>query len=189
MFSVLITIKKNQKSLNKALFLSTSQVQRFFFNRNIREKRISFTDDLKYAIENTEIVFLCLPTPQGEDGSADLQYVLNVATEIGIILKENTNYKIIVNKSTVPVGTAQKVKQNILSTGGTNFDVASNPEFLREGFAVEDFMKPDRIVIGAENEKALDKLEKLYEPFVRQGNPIIRMNTESSEVTKYAANS
>jgi len=159
------------------------------FNRNIREKRISFTDDLIYAIQNTEIVFLCLPTPQGEDGSADLQYVLNVANDIGAIIKNNNDYKIIVNKSTVPVGTAQKVKQNILNTGGINFDVASNPEFLREGFAVEDFMKPDRIVVGAENEKALDKLEKLYEPFVRQGNPIIRMNTESSEVTKYAANS
>lgn len=159
------------------------------FERNIREKRLNFTNNLKHAIENSEIIFLCLPTPQDEDGSADLHYVLNVATDIGSIIRENSNYKIIVNKSTVPVGTAQKVKQNILDSGGSNFDVASNPEFLREGFAVEDYMKPDRIVIGADNEKALDKLEELYEPFVRQGNPILRMNTESSEVTKYAANS
>jgi UDPglucose 6-dehydrogenase len=159
------------------------------FERNVREKRLTFTNDLKYAVDNSEIVFLCLPTPQDEDGSADLQYVLNVASDIGSIIKENNNYKIIVNKSTVPVGTAQKVTQNILDSGGRNFDVASNPEFLREGFAVEDYMKPDRIVIGGDNEKTLDKLEELYEPFVRQGNPILRMNTESSEVTKYAANS
>jgi len=159
------------------------------FERNIREKRVDFTDDLKYAVENSDVVFLCLPTPQGEDGSADLKYVLNVATDIGSIIKENNDYKIIVNKSTVPVGTAQKVRQNVLDNGGSSFDVASNPEFLREGFAVADFMKPDRIVIGADNDMALDKLEELYEPFVRQGNPIIRMNTESSEVTKYAANS
>ncbi len=159
------------------------------FHRNIREKRICFTDDLHYAIENSAVIFLCLPTPQGEDGSADLHYVSGVASDIGTMLKKNADYKIIVNKSTVPVGTAQKVKQMILDNGGKCFDVASNPEFLREGFAVDDFMKPDRIVIGSENDKALDILEKLYEPFVRQGNPIIRMNTESSEVTKYAANS
>lgn len=161
------------------------------FSRNIEKKRLSFTDDLKYAVLNTEIIFLCLPTPQGEDGSADLQYVLKVAGDIGKIMKENNvkEHKIIVNKSTVPVGTAQQVETEIKKYGVTNFDIVSNPEFLREGFAVEDFMKPDRIVVGSESKSALEKMRELYEPFVRQGNPIIEMNTASSEVTKYAANS
>ena len=192
MGNVVICVDNNKEKLEK---LKDGQVPIYepglelMFKRNIREKRISFTDNLKYAVENSDVIFLCLPTPQGEDGSADLKYVLNVATEIGAIIKDSSDYKVIVNKSTVPVGTAQKVKQNIENNGGSNFCVASNPEFLREGFAVDDFMKPDRIVIGADNNKALDKLEELYEPFVRQGNPILRMNTESSEVTKYAANS
>ena len=161
------------------------------FTRNIEKKRLLFTADLKEAVLNTDVIFLCLPTPQGEDGSADLQYVLGVAGDIGKIMKEAKvqSYKIIVNKSTVPVGTAKLVSDEIRKNGYENFDVVSNPEFLREGFAVEDFMKPDRIVIGAENKKALDIMRELYEPFVRQGNPIIEMNTASSEVTKYAANS
>lgn len=159
------------------------------FERNIREGRLKFTDDLEKAVKENELIFLCLPTPQGEDGSADLSYVMGIAKKIGEILKDNNNYKIVINKSTVPVGTARKVEKILAEKGASNFEVASNPEFLREGYAVEDFMKPDRIVIGADSEKALKKLEELYEPFVRQGNPIHKMNPESSEVTKYAANS
>ncbi len=161
------------------------------FYRNIAKKRLTFTNDLKYAVLNSDIIFLCLPTPQGEDGSADLKYVLGVADDIGKILAENQNidFKIIVNKSTVPVGTAQKVKDAIAKHNVSNFDVVSNPEFLKEGFAVEDFMKPDRVVIGSENKKSLEIMKSLYEPFVRQGNPIFEMDTKSAEVTKYAANS
>ncbi|MCX6158800.1 MAG: UDP-glucose/GDP-mannose dehydrogenase family protein [Ignavibacteriae bacterium] len=161
------------------------------FQRNISKNRLSFTGDLKEAVLNTDIIFLCLPTPQGEDGSADLKYVIGVAAEIGKILKDSgtKDYKIIVNKSTVPVGTAQRVEAEVKSCGFINFDIVSNPEFLREGFAVEDFLKPDRIVIGSDSKKALAIMRELYEPFVRQGNPIIEMNTASSEVTKYAANS
>jgi UDPglucose 6-dehydrogenase len=161
------------------------------FQRNINKNRLTFTGDLKEAVLNTDIIFLCLPTPQGEDGSADLKYVTGVAKDIGKILKDSgtKDYKIIVNKSTVPVGTAQKVDAEVKSFGFENFDIVSNPEFLREGFAVEDFLKPDRIVIGSDSKKALAIMRELYEPFVRQGNPIIEMNTASSEVTKYAANS
>jgi len=161
------------------------------FKRNIEKKRLSFTDNLKEAVLKTDVIFLCLPTPQGEDGSADLQYVLGSAREIGKIMKDsgNNDYKIIVNKSTVPVGTAKLVENEIKAGGYENFDVVSNPEFLREGFAVTDFMKPDRIVIGSDSLKAFAKMRELYEPFVRQGNPIIEMNIASSEVTKYAANS
>ncbi len=132
-----------------------------------------------------------MPTPQGEDGSADLSYVLETAGKIGKIAQEENvkTYKIIVNKSTVPVGTAKLVEMEIKKYGYENFDVVSNPEFLREGFAVSDFMKPDRIVIGSESKKALSIMRELYEPFVRQGNPIIEMDTASAEVTKYAANS
>ncbi len=161
------------------------------FLRNIAKRRLFFTGDLKEALLKTEIIFLCLPTPQGEDGSADLKYVTGVADEIGKILSENktNDFKVIVNKSTVPVGTAQKVENEIKKHGITNFAVVSNPEFLREGFAVDDFMKPDRIVIGTENDEAMEKMKSLYEPFVRQGNPILQMDTASAEVTKYAANS
>ncbi len=161
------------------------------FNRNIEKKRLVFTDDLKNAVENSDIVFLCLPTPQGEDGSADLKYVFGVADNIGEILKENgdSDFKIIVNKSTVPVGTSEKTTDIIKKHGVRNFEVVSNPEFLREGFAVEDFMKPERVVIGAKSEKARETMKALYEPFVRQGNPILIMDPQSSEVTKYAANS
>ncbi|MBI5726216.1 MAG: UDP-glucose/GDP-mannose dehydrogenase family protein [Ignavibacteriales bacterium] len=161
------------------------------FLRNIVKKRLSFTGDLKQAVLGSDIIFLCLPTPQGADGAADLQFVMKVADEIGKILSEagDNEYKIIVNKSTVPVGTSKKVEAILAGHGLRHFDVVSNPEFLREGFAVDDFMKPDRIVIGARTENAFQKLKSLYEPFVRQGNPILEMNNESSEVTKYAANS
>lgn len=161
------------------------------FHRNIEKKRLEFTDDLKYAVENSDVVFLCLPTPQGEDGSADLKYVFGVATDIAKILKSNgdKNFKIIVNKSTVPVGTCASVTKIISDEGVKNYEVISNPEFLREGFAVDDFLKPDRIVIGAESKEVFEKMRTLYEPFVRQGNPIIEMDPFSSEITKYAANS
>ena len=161
------------------------------FHRNIEKKRLSFTNDLKSSLLSSDVLFLCLPTPQGEDGSADLKYVMKVADDIGKIMKENNDkdYKIFVNKSTVPVGTAQKVHAEISKHGVKNFDIVSNPEFLREGFAVDDFMKPDRIVIGSDSRKAFDIMQSLYEPFVRQGNPIIEMDTASSEVTKYAGNS
>jgi len=161
------------------------------FDRNIQKGRLTFTGDLKDAVLKTDIVFLCLPTPMGENGSADLQYVRSAAGDIGNILKENKDkdYKIIVNKSTVPVGTTKIIQDIISSCGLKNFAVVSNPEFLREGFAVDDFMKPDRIVIGSLDKKALQIMRELYEPFVRQGNPILEMNPESSEVTKYAANS
>jgi UDPglucose 6-dehydrogenase len=161
------------------------------FHRNLAKQRLSFTGDLRVAVLQSEYVFLCLPTPQGEDGSADLQYILSVARNIGSILQEagDNTYRVFINKSTVPVGTAGKVAAILREQGAKNFDIVSNPEFLREGFAVEDFMKPDRIVVGSESRQALEMMKLLYEPFVRQGNPIIEMNTSSSEVTKYAANS
>lgn len=159
------------------------------YQRNFNQKRLSFTNNLKEAVDFAEAIFLCLPTPQGEDGSADLSHVMEIAGEIGDLLKESSDYKLIVNKSTVPVGTVERVKEILKSKGVKEFDVSSNPEFLREGFAVDDFMKPDRIVIGAESEKAFKLLRNLYEPFVRQGNPIIEMDIKSAEVTKYAANS
>lgn len=159
------------------------------FDRNTKEERLTFTDDLRYAVNNSDIIYLCLPTPQDEDGSADLRHLLGAVTDIAEIMKDDNSYKILIDKSTVPVGTAGKVKEILNDFGVSNCDVASNPEFLREGYAVEDFMKPDRIVIGSDSEKALTVLRKLYEPFVRQGNPILEMDTASAEVTKYAANS
>lgn len=155
------------------------------FERNLKEERLTFTTSLKEGIEEAEIIFLALPTPPGEDGSADLQYVLGVASEIGKLL---TDYKIIVDKSTVPVGTAEKVHNAIAANYDGEFDVISNPEFLREGVAVEDFMKPDRIVIGTSSERAKEVLTELYGPYVRQGNPIVFMDERSAELTKYAAN-
>ena len=155
------------------------------FERNLKEERLSFTTDLREGLEDSEIVFLALPTPPGEDGSADLQYVLGVAEHIGRLL---TDYKIIIDKSTVPVGTAEKVYAAIARNYNGEFDVVSNPEFLREGVAVEDFMKPDRIVIGTTSERAQKLLTELYGPYVRQGNPIIFMDERSAELTKYAAN-
>ncbi len=156
------------------------------FLRNIKEGRLKFTTKLEEVIEDSQIIFLALPTPPGEDGSADLKYVLNVADKLGKILKD---YKVIVNKSTVPVGTADKVKKIIEINYKGKFDVVSNPEFLREGVAVDDFMKPDRIVVGTKSEKAKKLISQLYAPFVRQGNPVIFMDAHSSELTKYAANS
>ncbi|KAF0152274.1 MAG: nucleotide sugar dehydrogenase [Ignavibacteria bacterium] len=161
------------------------------FHRNIEKKRLEFTDDLKKTVNETDVIFLCLPTPQGEDGSADLKYVFAVAKSIGAILKEagDKDFKVIVNKSTVPVGTSRSVTEILKKQGIKNFDVVSNPEFLREGYAVDDFMKPDRVVVGALNEKSFEVMRALYEPFVRQGNPIYEMEPESSEITKYASNS
>ena len=155
------------------------------FERNLKQGRLSFTTDLTEAIQDAKIIFLALPTPPGENGDADLSYVLKVADQLGPLLKE---YKIIVNKSTVPVGTAEKVRESISRGTNLEFDVVSNPEFLREGFAVEDFMKPDRVVIGTTSERAKKIMNELYAPFVRQGNPIYFMDERSSELTKYAAN-
>jgi UDPglucose 6-dehydrogenase len=156
------------------------------FLRNLREGRLQFTTELQEGIADAEIIFLALPTPPGEDGSADLRYVLGVAADLGKLL---TDYKVIVDKSTVPVGTAEKVQAAIAAHYAGEFDVVSNPEFLREGVAVEDFMKPDRVVIGTQSERARKVMNDLYAPFVRQGNPIIFMDEKSAELTKYAANS
>ncbi|NOT93160.1 UDP-glucose dehydrogenase family protein [Ferruginibacter sp.] len=160
------------------------------FLRNQKEGRLHFTTVLEDAIKDAKVVFLALPTPPGEDGSADLKYILGVANDLGKLIKED-DYKIIIDKSTVPVGTADRVKAAIINNGASeaSFAVVSNPEFLREGVAVEDFMKPDRVVIGTESEKAKKVLLDLYAPFVRQGNPIIFMDEKSAELTKYAANS
>ena len=155
------------------------------FERNIKANRLQFTTSLDEGLEHGEIIFLALPTPEDEDGSADLSYVLNVSKLIGEKIKE---YKVIVGKSTVPVGTAKKVKDTILENATYDFDVISNPEFLREGYAVDDFLKPERIIIGSSSEKATKLMQKLYNPFVRSGNPIIIMDEKSAELTKYAAN-
>lgn len=166
------------------------------FERNLKEGRLAFTTSLKEGIKDARIIFLALPTPPSEDGSADLKYVLSVAKSLGGLLEED-DYKIIVDKSTVPVGTAEKVcraineelvKRKIKNPDGL-YDVVSNPEFLREGVAVDDFMKPNRVVLGSRSEKAKKIMEQLYAPFVRQGNPIIHMDERSAEMTKYAANS
>ena len=155
------------------------------FERNIKAGRLNFTSSLDEGLSFGEIIFLALPTPEDEDGSADLSYVLGVADQIGKKIKD---YKVIVDKSTVPVGTAEKVQKAISKNAKCNFDVVSNPEFLREGFAVDDFLKPERIVIGSRSEKATELMKKLYNPFVRSGNPIIIMDEKSAELTKYAAN-
>ena len=156
------------------------------FERNIQANRLTFTTDLAEGIKDAEIIFLALPTPPGEDGSADLSYILGVADQLGNLLED---YKVIVDKSTVPVGTADKVQAAIAKNARVQFDVVSNPEFLREGFAVDDFMKPDRVVIGTSSTRAQKIMEQLYKPFVRQGNPILFMDEKSAELTKYAANS
>jgi UDPglucose 6-dehydrogenase len=155
------------------------------FERNIREGRLKFTTNLSEAVEQAQIIFLALPTPPGEDGSADLSYVLNVADDLGWIIKD---YKVIVDKSTVPVGTAEKVRAAVARKAQVPFDIVSNPEFLREGFAVDDFMKPDRVVVGTSSDRAKKLMEELYKPFIRQGNPLIFMDERSAELTKYAAN-
>jgi UDPglucose 6-dehydrogenase len=177
---------------NKVDKLSNGQITIYepglekIFLRNIKEGRLTFTTELEAAIEGAEIIFLALPTPPGADGSADLKYVLGVADHLGKILKD---YKVIVNKSTVPVGTADKVSAAIAKNYKGVYDVVSNPEFLREGVAVDDFMKPDRVVVGTRSERAKKLMSDLYAPFVRQGNPVIFMDERSSELTKYAANS
>jgi len=177
---------------NKVEKLSNGQITIYepglekLFLRNQREERLKFTTNLEEGIADAKVIFLALPTPPGEDGSADLKYILGVANDLGKILKD---YKVIVDKSTVPVGTAEKVRDAIAKNCKIEFDVVSNPEFLREGVAVEDFMKPDRVVIGTESERARKIMADLYAPFVRQGNPVIFMDERSAELTKYAANS
>ena len=156
------------------------------FERNISAQKLSFTTSLEDGVKDAEIIFLALPTPPGEDGSADLSYILGVAEQLGKLISE---YKVIVDKSTVPVGTAEKVHAVIAKNAQVDFAVVSNPEFLREGFAVSDFMRPDRVILGTLNERARKVMESLYRPFVRQGNPIYFMDEKSAELTKYAANS
>ncbi len=156
------------------------------FLRNLKEQRLMFTTNLADGIRDAEIIFLALPTPPGEDGSADLKYILGVAEDLGKLM---TDYKVLIDKSTVPVGTAEKVHAAVIKNFKGEFDVVSNPEFLREGVAVDDFMKPDRVVIGTSSERARKLMGDLYAPFVRQGNPVIFMDTRSAELTKYAANS
>ncbi|MFN3783502.1 MAG: UDP-glucose dehydrogenase family protein [Spirosomataceae bacterium] len=155
------------------------------FDRNTKEGRLKFTTDLAEGIAGAEVIFLALPTPPGEDGSADLKYILGVADHLGKIM---TQYAVIVDKSTVPVGTSEKVHAAVAANASVPFDVVSNPEFLREGVAVDDFMKPDRVVIGTESDRAKAIMERLYAPLVRQGNPVIFMDKRSAEMTKYAAN-
>jgi len=156
------------------------------FTRNLKEGRLAFTTNLAEGIKDAEVIFLALPTPPGEDGSADLSYILGVAEHIGKLL---TDYKILIDKSTVPVGTAEKVAAAVRKNYSGEFDVISNPEFLREGVAVDDFMKPDRVVIGTTSERARKVMSDLYGPYLRQGNPLIFMDEKSAELTKYAANS
>lgn len=157
------------------------------FERNTRQERLRFTTDLKEAVDHADIIFLALPTPPGEDGSADLSYILAVARDLSTLI---TRYTVVIDKSTVPVGTSEKVHAALAEKLDENlFDVVSNPEFLREGVAVEDFMKPDRVVIGTSSDRARKQMEKLYAPFVRSGNPVIIMDERSAEMTKYAANS
>ncbi|WP_395618310.1 UDP-glucose dehydrogenase family protein [Aquirufa sp.] len=155
------------------------------FKRNTEEGRLDFTTSLQEGITGAKVIFLALPTPPGADGSADLKYILQVADDLGPLLSE---YAVIIDKSTVPVGTSEKVHSAIAKNAKVDFDVVSNPEFLREGVAVEDFMKPDRVVIGTQSERAKDLMSRLYAPLVRQGNPIIFMDERSAELTKYAAN-
>lgn len=178
--------QKKVENLNKNIMPIYEPDLDTVFDRNVKAGRLKFTTDLKTAADTSDVIFLALPTPPGEDGSADLSYILGVANELGKIISE---YKVIVNKSTVPVGTAEKVREAISKNTSIEYDVVSNPEFLREGLAVDDFMKPDRIVIGTKSERAKKIMEELFAPFVRQGNPVIFMDERSSELTKYAANS
>lgn len=180
-----IDVNKVNKLSNGEITIYEPGLEKIFL-RNLRENRLHFTTNLSEGFEDAEIVFLALPTPPGEDGSADLKYILGVANDLGKLLK---SYKVIVDKSTVPVGTAEKVRKAIAANYSGEFDVVSNPEFLREGVAVDDFMKPDRVVIGASSDRARKLMGELYAPFVRQGNPVIFMDEKSAELTKYAANS
>ena len=177
--------KKVQKLKNGVIPIYEPNLNNFF-QRNIAQNRLFFTTDLAEGIKDAQLIFLALPTPPGDDGSADLSYILSVAKELGEIIED---YKVIIDKSTVPVGTAEKVAKVIGESSKVGFDVVSNPEFLREGFAVEDFMKPERVVVGTSSKKAKKLMEELYQPFVRQGNPIIFMDEKSAELTKYASNS
>lgn len=177
--------KKVDKLHNGQVTIYEPGLEKLFL-RNQREGRLKFTTELKEAVQDAEIIFLALPTPQGENGSADLKYILGVADDLGKIMD---GYKVIIDKSTVPVGTAEKVRAAIAKNYKGAFDVVSNPEFLREGVAVEDFLKPDRVIIGTESERARKLMGDLYAPFVRQGNPVIFMDEKSAELTKYAANS
>jgi UDPglucose 6-dehydrogenase len=156
------------------------------FERNIKQERLTFTTNLAEGIKDAKVIFLALPTPPGEDGSADLKYILKVADDLGPLLED---YTVVIDKSTVPVGTAEKVRTRIAKNAKVEFDVVSNPEFLREGVAVEDFMKPERVVIGTTSARARKIMETLYAPYVRQGNPLVFMDEKSAELTKYAANS
>ena len=165
-----------------------------YFARNRKEDRLHFTTDLEEAVAEAEVIFMALPTPPGEDGSADLSYVMDAAGDVAdrLAAEDDGAYRVIVNKSTVPVGTADRVRGVVEERGltpGEDFDVVSNPEFLREGAAVDDFMKPDRVVIGTSSDKAADIMTRLYEPFVRQGNPILVVDERSAEMIKYTANS
>lgn len=179
--------EKKVKSLREGVIPIFEPGLDVLFERNTKEGRLHFTTNLAEAIEKAQIIFLALPTPPGEDGSADLSYILGVAKDLGGLI---TDYKVIVDKSTVPVGTAEKVSSILAEQLSKKlFDVVSNPEFLREGVAVEDFMKPDRVVVGTRSERARKLMKQLYEPFVRQGNPIYFMDERSAELTKYAANS
>lgn len=178
-------IEEKVKKLSSGVITIFEPGLEVLFKRNLREERLHFTTDLKSAVEQSDFVFLALPTPPGEDGSADLKYVLGAAKDIGKLLN---GYKIIVDKSTVPVGTAEKVRAAVAENAKHEFDVVSNPEFLREGVAVDDFLKPERVVIGSSSPKAIELMKQLYEPFVRQGNPILVMDERSAELTKYAAN-
>ncbi len=177
---------------NKVDKLSNGEITIFepglekIFLRNLKDERLTFTTNLAEGIKDALVVFLALPTPPGEDGAADLRYVLGVANDMGKLL---TEYKVVIDKSTVPVGTAEKVRSAIAQNYKGEFDVVSNPEFLREGVAVDDFMKPDRVVIGTNSDRARKVMSDLYAPFVRQGNPVIFMDEKSAELTKYAANS
>ena len=177
---------------NKVDKLSNGEITIFepglekIFLRNLKDGRLQFTTNLAEGIKDALVIFLALPTPPGEDGSADLRYVLGVASDLGKII---TDYKVIIDKSTVPVGTAEKVQAAVAANFKGEFDVVSNPEFLREGVAVDDFMKPDRVVVGTNSERARKVMSDLYAPFVRQGNPVIFMDEKSAELTKYAANS
>jgi len=182
-----IDIDKNKvaKLVNGEITIYEPGLEKIFL-RNLKEGRLTFTTDLSEGIKDALIIFLALPTPPGEDGSADLRYVLGVANDLGKVM---TEYKVIIDKSTVPVGTAGKVYAAIASHYKGEFDVVSNPEFLREGVAVDDFMKPDRVVVGTNSERARKVMSELYAPFVRQGNPVIFMDEKSAELTKYAANS
>ena len=179
-----IDAKKIERLTNGEVTIYEPQLDTFF-QRNLLANRLFFTTSLSDGIKDAEVIFLALPTPPGEDGSADLSYILKTAAEVAKLIQ---NYTVIVDKSTVPVGTADKLHEIISQNTSCPFSIVSNPEFLREGFAISDFMKPDRVIIGTNDVAAQKIMENLYKPFVRQGNPIYFMDARSAELTKYAAN-